>query len=281
MSVGNDRISFSDDVHTNVVSSVEPQCMKDRVDCNTSSNSLDDQQLQEAKKELINSSYVNLSFPKTLKIRRDPPLSQQTYYLFTFVPSKGAKPDSDGCFGVMKQRGTFPTAKEAEEWAENLIRNVDSYHENVIGYVGVDFPLTIDSKYCRSTKEVDIRTKLDNVSKDSIRSQRENDKKEMDEIQERRRQLLADTTETKAETVDDLDYYITLRVKRANIRVLQDECEKKLKECGKILKKTTSEINELDDKYPEYIKEYQEKYKTALDAIGGTTGDDRMVRYMK
>ena len=276
-----ERIQFADEVQQNRLASIEPQCMRDRPPCLPGTRSLTEEEVDVAKRELINSSYLKLEFPKVVRTRRDPPLAQQNYYMFTFVPSKGARPDADGCFGVMKQRGTFPTPKEAEEWGENLIRGTDSYHENIIGYVGVDFPLTTDSKYCLSTKEVDVRTKMDTIARDSIRAQRENDKKEMEEVQERRRQLLADTTEAKQDAIDDLDYYITLRVKRANIRMLQEECEKKIKECGKILKKTTAEINKLDDSHPEYAKEYQAKYKNALDAIGGNTGDSKMLEYMK
>ena len=216
-----------------------------------------------------------------VRIRRDPPLAQQNYYVMTFVPSSGATPDEDGCFGVVKQRGTFPTPKEAEEWCENLIRGTDSYHENLIGYVGSEFPLTSDSKYCLSTKEVDVRTKMDSVARENIKFQRENDKKEMEEIQERRRELLADTSETKETSTDDLDYYVTLRVKRANIRMMQEECSKKLKECSKILSKTSSEINKLDSQYPNYEKEYQAKYRSALDAIGGDTNGSKMIDYMK
>ncbi|MDD4930652.1 MAG: hypothetical protein PHG66_00665 [Candidatus Colwellbacteria bacterium] len=276
-----DRINFTDEVQENKLSTMEPQCMRDRPDPLPGTRPLTEDEVVQAKTDLVNTSFLTMNFPKVVRTRRDPPLSQQNYYVMTFVPSKGARPDADGCFGVMKQRGTFPTPKEAEEWSENLIRGTDSYNENIIGYVGNDFPLTLDSKYCLSTKEVDVRTKMDTIARDSIRSQRENDKKEMEEIQERRRELLSDTSEDKETAIDDLDYYVTLRVKRANIRILQEECSRKMKECSKILSKTTSEINNLDDKHPSYVKEYQTKYRSALDAIGGDTGNNKMIEYMK
>jgi hypothetical protein len=276
-----ERINFTEEVTQNKLTTIEPQCMRDRPDPLPGTRHLTDEEVVTAKKELINKAFLSLEFPRVVRTRRDPPLSQQNYYVMTFVPSKGARPDADGCFGVMKQRGTFPTPKEAEEWSENLIRGTDSYNENIIGYVGNDFPLTLDSKYCLSTKEVDVRTKMDTVARDSIRAQRETDKKEMEEIQERRRELLADTSEAKATALDDLDYYVTLRVKRANIRMMQEECTKKMKECAKILTKTTHEINALDDKFPQYQKEYQAKYNSALDAIGGDTNGSKMIEYMK
>lgn len=270
-----------------MTSTNEPECMAARITC-TSDPPLTKEETQVAKEELINKSFINLSYPKTQRIRKDPPLGQQNYFLFTFVPSKNAQPDKDGCFGVMKVRGTFPTPREAEEWAENLIRNVDSFHENTIGYVGSEFPLTVDSKYCLTTREIDIRNKTDEIARDNIKQQRTHEKKEMDEIQERQKQLLADTSEHKESSIDDLDYYTTLRVKRANIRILQEECEKKIKECGKIIKKTITEINNLDDKHPEYKREYESKYKMALDAIGASEhsgaaaeSTKKMIEYMK
>ncbi len=274
-------MNFSNDVQNNKLSSVEPQCMKDRPSINLSTSPLTEEQVKVAKTELVNKSFVSLTFPKVVKLRQDPPLAQQNYTLFTFVPSTQATPDKDGCFGVMKIRGTFPTPQEAEEWGENLIRNCDSYHENLIGYVGKDFPLTMDSKYCLSTKEVDIRTKMDNVARDNIRSHRQMEKKEMEEIQERQRQLLTDTSESKEDTVDDLDYYVQLKTKVASVRMLQEECDKKMKDCGKIIKKAKAELNNLDDKFPEYQKEYADKYKLALEAIGGDTQNNKMLEYMK
>lgn len=276
-----DRINFAEEVQENRLATLEPQCMRDRSDPLPGTPQLSNEQVDQAKRDLINTDFLKLSFPKVVRTRKDPSIAQQNYYVMTFVPSKGARPDADGCFGVMKQRGNFPTPKEAEEWCEVLIRGTDSYNENVIGYVGCDFPLTMDPKYCLSTKEVDVRTKMDTVARDSIRSQRENDKKEMEEIQDRRRQLLADTSEEKETAIDDLDYYVTLRVKRANIRMMQEECTKKMKECAKILTKTTSEINKMDEDHPQFVKEYTAKYRSALDAIGGDTNGSKMIDYMK
>lgn len=280
-----DRLQFADEVQENKsLSSYEPQCMRDRPKVNPAARSLTEEELEAAKNELVNAEYLKLNFPRTIKVRNDPPLAQQNYFVFCFTPSKNATPDADGCFGTLKFRGAFPTPKECEELCERLILNVDSYNENIIGYVGRDFPLTVDtSKYCLSTKEVDIRSKMDSVARDSIKAQRENDKREMEEIQQRRQELLADTSADKQTSIDDIDYYTTLRVKRANIRMLQEECEKKLKECGKILKKTTSEINSLDEAHPEYKKEYESKYRAALDQVGssGDPNSNKMIEYMK
>ena len=256
-----------------------PLCMvleKLRVVLKSHAPHLTDEETDKAMKELFNPSFANLDFPRVMRTRIDPPLAQQNFCVFTFTPSVGAQPDKDGCYGALRIRGTFPSVQDAEEWSENLVRNVDSYHENMVGFVGRDFPLTADSKYCTKTKEDDIRMKLDN-----IKQQREQEKREMEEIQERQKQLLADTTEKQEISYDDIEYYTSLIVKRGNVRILQEECEKKLKDCAKILKKTNQDIFELDEKFPDYQKEYEEKYKNALDAIGGDTQNNKMIEYMK
>lgn len=272
---------LSEQTKNNKLTNSIPLCMLERNKLTNSSSPLNVDELENAKTELINKSFVNLEFPRVQRLRNDPPLSQQNYFVFCFTPSLTSQPDKDGCFGTMKIRGTFASVQEAEEWSENLLRNVDSYHENLIGYVGRDFPVTLDSKYCNSTKEVDIRMKLDNVARENIKQQREQEKREMEEIQERQKQLLSDTTETKQMSFDDIEYYTSLRVKRANVRILQEECENKIKECTKVLTKTNQDISELDEKNPEFQKEYEEKYKVALDAIGGETQNNKMIEYMK
>lgn len=245
---------------------------------------LTDEQTDSALRDLFNAHFVNMEeqkYPKLMRSRMDPPLAQQNYCVFTFTPSIGAKPDNDGCYGALRIRGTFPSQQDAQEWSESLIRNHDSFHENMVGFVGRDFPLTADSKYCSVTKDIDVRMKLENVAKDHIKQQREQDKREMEEIQERQKQLLADTTEAKEMSFDDIEYYTSLRAKLAQVRILQEECEKKVKNCGKTIKKTKEEIDSLDERYPEYKKQYEEKYKNALDAIGVPTEDNKMIKYMK
>lgn len=274
-----DRIVFSDDVHKNKLSNKEPECMKNQPRVDLSAPDLTNEEAKSAVDALVNKSFINLNFPKTVRMRVDPAIPQQNYYVFYFDPSPGAKPDNDGCFGVMKFRGAFATPGEAETHSEMLIRKYDSFHENIIGYVGREFPLTLDSKYCLSTKEVDIRSRMDKISVENIKSVREAEKQEKEEIINREKELLQDTSETK--TYEDLDYYTQLRVKLANARILQEECERKIKEAGKIIKKTKEEINQLDESHPEYKNEYEARYRNAIENVGVEAQNNRMIQYMK
>jgi hypothetical protein len=65
-----------------------------------------------------------------------------------------ALPEIGGLVG-----GAFGTLEEADSWAEHLIRTVDSLHEIHIGYVGREFPLTLDPIYFSETHEVNLKKK--------------------------------------------------------------------------------------------------------------------------
>ena len=88
---------------------------------------LTEEEVKSAKSELIVNDFV-YKFPRFERFYSDPQLQNQNYGLISFVPSKGATPDTDGDFGMLKIRGTFSTEDEAMLRAEYLIRNGDSYH---------------------------------------------------------------------------------------------------------------------------------------------------------
>lgn len=259
---------------------IPPQCIREQPKI-SNFNNLTDEQVETAKKELINTSYVDSGFPKMLKQRIDPPIQGQTYYIFNFVPSKKAIPDPDGCFGVMKFRGAFPTENDAVEHCETIVRNYDTYSENIIGWVGREFPLTTENKFCSNVKEIDTRTeKMNAIQREDIRSKREQEKKDMKEIQERQEALLKDTSAE--QKFDDIDYYIQLKVKIANAKMLQDECAKKMKDATRVIKDTNTRLQDLEERFPEFKKQYLEKYKTATEAVGIQEAEtSKMIQYMK
>ncbi len=275
------KMNFKDEVTNNKLSNREPEVMRNRVKISSGRSNLSNEELDLAKNELINIDYLKLNFPRTIKLRQDPPLPQQNFCVFTFTPSVNAKPDKDNVFGILKIRGCFNTVQECDEHAENIIRNVDSYNENVIGYVGKEFPLSLDSKYCSTTKEIDIRMKNDSVARENMKAQRESEKKEMEEIQARQQELLSDTA--KEMCFDDLDYYIQLKVKKANLMAMKDTLLEKLQESENIVNKSTKEIDILDEKFPDYKNQYQKKYQESLDAVGAGSSkeSDKMIEYMK
>ena len=132
---------------------------------------LTDEQVEEAKKELINKDYIHLKFPKQIRMGRDPAIAGQNCAVISFYPSKEAKADNEDRFGTLKIRGVFSSETEAEDRAEMLIRNVDSFSSYFFAPVGVEVSIANDMiNYTKSLQEVDIRRKNDKIAKDYIRA---------------------------------------------------------------------------------------------------------------
>lgn len=230
---------------------------------------VEDKNIKEVSDVLINKSFIVSGIPKALKTRIDPPISNQQYCMFYFVPSSKASPDKDGCYGVLKIRGCFSSEEHATDHAVNLVKTIDAYHENIIAYTGKDFPLTNNSRaFEHKDKEVDIRKKIDDVSNEDLKKRRQEERQEMEEMTERQKKLLQDVKEERKISTDDLDYYITLHVKKSSLKSVMQECEQKQKECCALVRKVNSELTALDEHHPEFKKQCLEKYTESLRSSG-------------
>jgi hypothetical protein len=277
--------TFKAEIETkNEISSKIPQCMFEVApNIDVGRENMTQGQWIEAKPTLINKEFLKLQFPRTLKTLVDPPLNGQTYALVSFVPAKGSVPDADGAYGVLKIRGAFSNMMEADNWAENIIRNVDSYSIVDFAYVGKPFPLLKDNTmYCAETKEIDIRRKLDDTVKSDLKAKRDKDQQEMKEVQSREEALYKDVEETAdPDYVNDLDYYVQLRTKKAQLKLTQDECIKKAEEINKLLEKVSKEIVDHHEKYPEHKDQFMDRYLKALKSMGGNVETSPLIGYMK
>lgn len=278
-----DYTSFkADEERRNQTSSVVPDCIRELPPSDPSSTPLTDEETKKAMTTLLHKDFIKLEFPRKTKFRVDPYLPGQTFGLVSFIPAKGASPDKQGCFGVLKVRGTFPTLNEAERWAENIVRNYDSYAEIDITHVGRDFPLMVDtSMYCESTREIDVRKKIEETVKEHLKSKKEEEKKEIEEIQERQDRLLNEHKEQTSEPTIDIEWYTQLRVKKANAQHMLDECKKRMQECNEVIARTQQQIDEIDAKQPEFKDEFLQKYKNALSAIGADAAKNPLIKYMQ
>jgi hypothetical protein len=230
---------------------------------------LNPEQFEEANKELNDQSF--LKFPRIEKTYADPQLPSQIYCIHSFVPSKGATPDKNGLYGMVKFRGAFQSINEANERAEYLIRNVDSYNSILTGYVGRPFPLTDDNKkYCTETNEIDINKKTDEVISKDIKSKRDEEKRTIKEIQAKEKKLIEDVKEKDIENnpEDMLEHYTMLRVKRSQLIYTFNETVSKMNQMIKSLKSTEQQINKVDETNPEHKREYMERYNNARKECG-------------
>lgn len=261
----------------------EPACILDLPKGNSFRVPLAGEEAELAKKELFNNEFAKLKFPRTMTARVDPRITRQNFGLLTFIPSKNATPDQDGCFGVVKFRGAFDTAKEAEDTAYDLITKHDSYSEIDLVRIGIEFPLLVDNTiYTASTREIDIRQKLDDTVKADFKKKREQEQKDIKDIQERRQKLIdGEHKEEQYKSIDDIDMYLQLRVKKANALMALDESKKTIETSEDIINKTDVTLKELEEKNPTFVDEYLERYERALTAVGANPQQNPLIKYMK
>jgi hypothetical protein len=227
-------------------------------------------ELDDAVKDLHEKAFVGKYRPVE-RTFADPSIMNQQYCLVSFVPSAQAKPDEDGCYGMIKVRGTYNTMDECNERAEFLIQNIDSYHKIYTTYVGRPFPATSSSKWSAETAEVDIKKKITKVVSEDIKKQKAEEQREINEIKERERKLL---DSSKDESVDPFEEYITMRVKKAQLTWTYLETQKKMEEMKQSILKVREEIEQNDKEHPEYIENYREKYYSARRESGLKEDDD-------
>jgi hypothetical protein len=227
---------------------------------------LSNEETVEAMKELNITSFVD-RFPKVDRTFADPPVNMQNYGLFSFIPAKGSSPNENGVYGYAKIRGSYQSELEASQRAEYLIRNVDSYHKIYHTYVGRPFPLTESSSYSADVSEVDIKKDMAKNISHSIKDKKEDELKEIREIQQREKNLIE---ESKREEVDPYDEYITQRVKKAQLVFTYLEHQKKMAEVKEIIIKTRKVIAEMDETHPTFNESYYEKYMQARKDAGIT-----------
>lgn len=271
--------SFKDEIRQNPIVHGAPDVMKNLPALDPSVPALTGDDAKEAIATTYNKSFLNYKFPRVQRFRVDPPINQQNYYsLHSFTPSSGATPDKDGCFGVLKFRGAFGSLEEADAWAEHLIRNVDSLNEIHIGYVGKEFPLTLDPMYFNETHEVDMKKKMDDVARAHAKAVREKEEQDMKSIKQREQELLTTSSMTAEEINASIDHYIALKVKCANILYVRDETMKKLEAYEETRQQTLSELAKMEQVNPEYKEQYLEKFQKSLSDIG--VKDSPLLKYM-
>jgi hypothetical protein len=250
---------------------------------------LTEPEVNEAMKELNDTSFVR-KFPRVDRTYADPPVPMQNIGLLSFTPAKGATPNKNGVYGFAKQRGSYSTPIEADQRAEFLIRNVDSYHQIYHTYVGRPFPITSSSKYSAETSEVDIRRETTSAVSSNIKKQKDTEQKTVREMKEREDELLEESAKAREDDgegdpdVDPYDVYITQCVKKAQLSWTFLEHLKKLKEVRDIIMKSRDELAKLDEAHPDFKDKYFEKYmdarrKAGLDEKVRET-QDNFIKYM-
>ena len=248
---------------------------------------LNQEQTENAMKELNVTSFVD-KFPRIDRTYADPPVPLQKIGLISFVPARGATPNKDGVFGFAKIRGNYDTSIEADQRAEFLIKNVDSYHKIYHAYVGRPFPVTFSSQYSAEVSEVDIRKSITENISANIKQVKQDEEKEIREMKEREENLLAESEKAKrgekAVDADPYDEYITLAVKKAQLTWTYLEHMKKMDEVRGIIIRTRKQLADLDVEHPDFRQNYFKKYQEARKKSGldnkVRNDQDNFIKYM-
>lgn len=241
---------------------------------------LSDEQVEAAKSDLIRDDFLKLEYARTMKLGVDPPINSQVYGLYSFIPAKGAKPDLQGAFGVIKLRGCYPTVEEAQRWAEHIVRSVDTYAVIDMTWVGKPAPVMVSNEIYRgATAEVDVRRAMDETQRAELKAKRETDLREQESIQRRHRELLADVNEDKQP--DDAETYTMRCVKRANALYAKENALKQLKEYDVLIERFTKELAEMDEKDPSLREGVMKRYTDALASTGIKPENAPLIKYMK
>lgn len=213
----------------------------------------------------------------------DPAQINQKIALVSFIPSKGAKPDKDNIYGMMKVRGVYASEEEANQRAEFLIRNVDSYHDIFHVHVGLPFPCTTSEMYSGEIKQIDIRQKTTDIISEDILTQKKNERQQVEEIKAKEKRLLEESKSAqKNEPLDDFEQYITEQVKRAQLIWTYVETQKKLEQMKDSIQNTTSTIVSYDEKHPDFFSKYKTRYYEARKEAGlpDDTDDNSFIKYL-
>jgi len=238
---------------------------------------LDDVSFQKALDHLNQKS----EFLQVDRYYADPVQLNQNIGLISFVPSKGAQPDKDGIYGMAKVRGIYATEREADERAEFLIRNVDSFHDIYHVPVGRPFPITNSDKFSNEIKNIDIRKKTTQIISEDIMDKKRQEQKEMQEMKEREHHLLEESRKAQNnEPRDTFEEYITENVKRAQLIWTYHETKKKMDQMRIGFQKATERIQELDENYPLYKDQYRDKYMEARRESGIPDNNDSFIQYL-
>lgn len=229
----------------------------------------------------INLLSKDIMFAQVDRYYADPAQINQKIALVSFVPSSGAKPDKDNIYGMMKVRGVYATEEEANERAEFLIRNVDSYHEIYHAYVGRPFPVTTSEGYATEIKKIDIRKKTTDVISDDILNKKRQEKEEMEDLKDREKNLLEESRRSKAgEPMDIFEEYVTENVKRAQLAWTYHETMIKMKQMKESFNKATDRIKEIDEKEPEFVNRYRDRYMEARRQSGIPDDNSSFIKYL-
>ena len=208
----------------------------------------------------------------------DPEINGQTYALYSFIPSKGVQPDSDGFYGFIKIRGVFGRIQEAEEKAKDLIQYF-SANQIFICQVGKPSPVEKELKNKENVLDIDHPKREEKFS-ELITDQTLKEKREIEEILQKEEDLKADVAKGPGDK-SPLQKYIELVQKRATCSYLYTQHKQKLAETKETVLRARAQIADMDSEYPDLKDEYMDHYLQKIKDSGIDKATDDMALMIK
>jgi len=182
-------------------------------------------------------------------------------------------------------RGNYSSELEANQKAEYIIRNLDSYNKVFHTYVGRPFPLTVSSDYSAETEEIDIRKDMAESVSHNVKTQKQDEYKEIQEIKQREEKLVEEQKPALNDEeieVDPYEEYITLKVKKAQLSWTYLEHIKKMEEIKNIITQTREKLDLMDEEHASFKDQYYDKYMKAREDAGlNQSKEDSDSNFMK
>ena len=154
-------------------------------------------------------------------------------------------------------RGAYVTQEEANQRAEEIVRDIDSSNSVFTCIIGVPFPL-VSEGMADELNEIDLQQQTEHAIAQNVRKQRRKEQKEMEDIRMREDELMRNAE--KDPNADDQENYTTQRVKLAHLRYSIAEHTKKHAECIENEKNVVKWLMDMKSRNPQFEENYMEKY---------------------
>ena len=141
--------------------------------------------------------------------------------------------------------------------------------------------MTTKTGYEKELQTIDIRKKTVDLISEDILSKKCQEKKEMEELQEKERVLLEESKRAQDGVPEDpFEVYITNQVKRAQLLWTYRETKKKMDQMKESFQSAQTIIKELDENNPSFHSDYKEKYMKARRDAGIPDSDESFIQYL-
>lgn len=199
-------------------------------------------------------------YPKVVRTMADHPLVGQRLSCISFMLFKEPRKLSNGVpvYGYLKCRGNWADESQASHEATKIIKNVDSKYPIRIAPTGEWVPITDEEAF--NNDKLEVKT-----SEDQICLQDEAAKEKLNEQRRIKKEIMERESELRStgDIYDDptsLSFYAMRRVTEKTLIESRERQINQLESTHATIRKVQLELKDLEEKYPEYIDQWVDRY---------------------